>query len=221
MVRDLRLVRVCVAGPRERRTKVLWEHVRWVKWCLVYISFLILSCRGGECPNPKVDIEAEGNTSQQASPVPAKIAIDGDGMMHFSAEDRCPVCAMVIMEHPEFASGIRLQDGRSFYFCGTGCMMKAWLNPGDVLGVGQDALELPVVQDYFEGKCVDARKVIWVAGSDVMGPMGPAFVPLLNEKHLATFKERHGGKKEFQFEALNAELWEELMALKKRMGAGK
>jgi nitrous oxide reductase accessory protein NosL len=64
-----------------------------------------------------------------------------------------------------------------------------------------------VVQDYFSGQPVDGLAVYWVAGSDVVGPMGPALVPILDERQVEVFKKRHGGKAVFRLAEMTDEKW--------------
>jgi YHS domain-containing protein len=45
--------------------------------------------------------------------------------MHISSGDRCPVCAMQVSKHKKFAYAVQLMNGSTFYFCGTGCMIRA------------------------------------------------------------------------------------------------
>ncbi len=127
-----------------------------------------------------------------------------------SAADRCPVCAMRPAKYPRFAAAIQLQDMTTFYFCSPGCMLKAWLRPDIFLGTGAGDLKLPVSQEYFSGQPVDARTVFWVSGSDVVGPMGPALVPLQKDAHVDAFRRRHGGNHFFRLEDLNTDNWKAL-----------
>jgi nitrous oxide reductase accessory protein NosL len=127
--------------------------------------------------------------------------------MHLSDGDRCPVCAMPVTEHKKFAGAIALRDGQTYYFCGTGCLIRSWLHPEVFLGAGRGSLDKAVVKEYFAGEQVDARGVIFVAGSDVIGPMGPALVPVKNEADMTTFKNRHGGKTSFRLDEMNDERW--------------
>jgi nitrous oxide reductase accessory protein NosL len=127
--------------------------------------------------------------------------------MHISQEDRCPVCGMKVNSHAKFAAGIQLADGTTFYFCGSGCMIRTWLHPEIFIDRPRAALQKAVIREYFSGQTLDARSVIWVAGSDVIGPMGPAIVPLRDEKALETFLRRHGGKNTFVLDELNDARW--------------
>lgn len=154
---------------------------------------------------------AKGNHSTTHSgPAPALKSLDASGQMQISEQDRCPVCGMQISRHVKFASAIQLSDDSSFYFCGTGCMMKAWLHPEIFLDRDKQLLRRAVTPEYFEGHYVDAMAALWVAGSDVVGPMGPALVPLQDEADLETFKTRHGGKITFKLSELDDMKWKEI-----------
>ncbi len=141
---------------------------------------------------------------------PATVPLSPDGTMHISPEDRCPVCAMRPAKYPQSACAIQLADGRTFYFCDTGCMLRSWLHPDIYLGVGKDALKRAVVREYFTGAYLDGSAAIWVAGSDVIGPMGPMIVPLDGEDHVRAFQRRHGGKTLFRLEDLTETLWKKV-----------
>jgi copper chaperone NosL len=142
-----------------------------------------------------------------SGPEPGRKPLDENNRMQISAQDRCPVCGMKVAEHAKFSSAIQLTDETTFYFCGTGCMMRSWLHPEIFLATQKEQLKTPVVRDYFTGEEVDGRDVFWVAGSDVIGPMGPALVPVKGEKALEAFKRRHGGKTVFRMDEMNDDKW--------------
>ena len=62
-------------------------------------------------------------------PEPGRKPLDENNRMQISDQDRCPVCGMKVAEHAKFSSAIQLTDETTFYFCGTGCMMRSWLHP--------------------------------------------------------------------------------------------
>lgn len=140
--------------------------------------------------------------------------LDEHGRMQISAQDRCPVCAMKVSAHKKFSSAIQLTNGETFYFCGTGCMIRSWLHPDIFLKADKSELKKSLVQDYFTGQQVDGLAVYWVAGSDVVGPMGPALVPILDKGHLEIFKKRHGGKAIFRLGEMTDEKWQQLTGKK-------
>lgn len=138
---------------------------------------------------------------------PGRLGLDENVRMQISARDRCPVCGMKVIRYPKFSSAIRLANRDTFYFCSNGCMLKAWLHPEIFLQSSRQALSLAVVRDYFSGRQVDAREVFWIAGSDVIGPMGPAMVASQGRDSVDTFLKRHGGRKVFRLQELTDDLW--------------
>jgi copper chaperone NosL len=134
-------------------------------------------------------------------------SLDNRGRMQISSSDRCPVCGMKVIRYPKFSCAIQLQDTSTYYFCSTGCMVRSWMHPEIYLGKQPTDLKQPVVREYFSGRQVDARRVIFVHGSDVIGPMGPALVPVLDGKNRTVFMKRHGGKTVLRLESLTDAEW--------------
>jgi copper chaperone NosL len=135
---------------------------------------------------------------------------DEQAGIQIGKDDRCPVCAMKVSLYPKFACTMELVDGRQFSFCATGCMIRSWLHPEVYLKAEKLDIQQVWVQDYFTGQKIDGSKAFWVAGSNVIGPMGPALVPLKNESDVEAFKRRHGGKTVFHLTDLTDEKWKEI-----------
>jgi nitrous oxide reductase accessory protein NosL len=143
-------------------------------------------------------------------PSPAVKSLAADGDMNLSDADRCPVCAMFPARHPQTAAAMTLKSGETFYFCSNGCLLRTWLRSTVYLNQKQSAIDRLVVRDYFSGRPTDARAATWVAGSDVVGPMGPAIIAIGNADQVATFKTRHGGKTMFTFDQIDDNLWKQI-----------
>lgn len=135
--------------------------------------------------------------------------------MRISDQDRCPLCGMFPAKRPKTAAGMSLVDGRTFYFCGNGCLLRAWRDPAAYLGATPASIQRMVTQDFFSGVPLDAQQAWWVAGSDVVGPMGPALVALADEAEVAQFKARHGGTIVFRLAQMDDALWQKLFPPKK------
>ncbi len=184
-----------------------WNQRTWLPLCLTLalVSAMMLAsgCERGDADSGQ---DAGANADQSATPVAAAESIGADGEMHPSEEDRCPVCAMTTHDR-KMGAAIELSDGRTFYFCGPGCMLKSALHPDVFLGAGDATVERAVVTDFFTGNHVDASDVTWVAGSDVVGPMGSMIVPVVGDDALAAFLERHGGDTTFKWADLDEALW--------------
>lgn len=148
--------------------------------------------------------------SDGKGPRAGKKPLDENGQMQISPEDRCPVCGMKVMRYLKFAAAIQLRSRVTFYFCSTGCMIRSWMHPDIHLGATAAELKQPVVQEYFSGRQVDGRSLVFVFGSDVIGPMGPALVPVMGEKYLNVFKKRHGAKSQFLLDNMDDGKWQEM-----------
>lgn len=140
--------------------------------------------------------------------------LDENYQMQVSPSDRCPVCGMRVIQYSKFNCAIQLKDTTTYYFCSTGCLIRSWMHPEIYLGLARELLERPIVREYFSGRQMDARDMIFVYGSDVIGPMGPALVPVLDERHLRVFKRRHGGKTQVRLLDLNDARWYEMTGRK-------
>jgi len=142
--------------------------------------------------------------------------LDQNGRMRVGPKDRCPVCGMKVIRYPKFSSAIQLKDHDTYYFCSTGCMIRSWMHPEIYLGTKSSELKRPVVKEYFTGRQVDARDIIFVSGSDIIGPMGPALVPVLDENYLKVLIKRHGAKKHFLLKDVNDANWFDMTGKKVR-----
>ncbi|MBW2523949.1 MAG: nitrous oxide reductase accessory protein NosL [Deltaproteobacteria bacterium] len=211
--------------PTRRIPSVLRQAAMLAGWVLLVA--MLGACRDEKAP--AAGVSAAPTAAPEATPSTARTTrsasaagkspakgkpLAADGTMQISPADRCPVCAMKVAEHPKFASAIQLDDDSTYYFCGTGCMLRSWLHPEVFLGADQGELKRAVVPEYFTGKHVDAATVTWVAGSDVVGPMGPAIVPLADDASADKFKERHGGKTTFKTAELDDAKWEKMTGKK-------
>ena len=140
-------------------------------------------------------------------PIPGVNPLNKNVQMQIVKRDRCPVCGMRVAEYQKFSTAIQLSDNTTYYFCSSGCMLRAWLHPDIFLASPKGKLKSTVVREYFSGVQIDGNDVSWVAGSDVIGPMGPAFVPVKGKKALDIFTKRHGGKIVFILKELSPEKW--------------
>lgn len=148
--------------------------------------------------------------SAESGPAPASRPLTSEDSLNLSDSDRCPVCAMFPARQPQAAAAMTLKSGETYYFCSNGCLLRAWLRPTVYLGKMKATIDRLVVLDYFSGKPIDARRATWVAGSDVVGPMGPAIVTLGDAGQLAAFKKRHGGQTIFHLHQLDDALWRKI-----------
>ena len=120
------------------------------------------------------------------------------------------MCGMFPSRIPECAAAMKLKDGRTYYFCSNRCLLTAWHQPRSYLGP-EAVVSRMVVLDYFRGQPLDGSMVWWVAGSDVIGPMGPALVTLDSHEAVEAFVRRHGGKQRFKLDQMDDALWRRIL----------
>jgi copper chaperone NosL len=164
----------------------------------------------GLCVVGQMAVLADGK-----GPVPARRPLTEDCRLQVSLQDRCPVCGMFPAKWPDDAAAMVVGDDLTYYFCSNGCLLRAFRHPAKYLGVDPKKVIRLVVKDYFTGKSLDANDAFWVAGSDALGPMGPALVALSSDQAMRTFMARHGGSLVFRLDKMDEELWQRILSTRK------
>ena len=127
-------------------------------------------------------------------PVPVKLS------------DKCPVCGMFVAKYKNWQAQIVFSDGAYAVFDGPKDMFRYYLdikkyNPSrkaaDISNI--------YVTEYYTAELTDARKLYFVQGSDVNGPMGAELVPLASEAKAKEFLKDHKGKKVLKFGEVTGE----------------
>jgi nitrous oxide reductase accessory protein NosL len=99
------------------------------------------------------------------------------------------------------------KDGHSHFFDGSKDMFKFLHDlPKFAPGHRKEDITGIYVTDFYNLERMDARKALFVTGSDVLGPMGHEFVPLANKADADDFLKDHKGKKIIAFDRVTADL---------------
>ena len=123
------------------------------------------------------------------------------------AKDSCPVCGMLVSKYPNWVAVVTWKDGHAHFFDGAKDMFKFLHDlpryapghrAGDISGIW--------VTDFYNLARIDARKALFVTGSDVLGPMGHEFVPLENRADADDFLKEHKGKRILGFAEVTREM---------------
>jgi nitrous oxide reductase accessory protein NosL len=110
-------------------------------------------------------------------------------------DERCAVCGMFVAPFPQWTAAIELKDGRRYYFDGPKDMFICLFDlPGYLPGVSPEQVAGVYVTEYYGTTLQPAGEVIFVTGSDVLGPMGQELVPVLGRAAAETFLRDHAGK---------------------------
>ena len=115
--------------------------------------------------------------------------------------DRCAVCGMLVAPFPQWTAVLELNDGRLFYFDGPKDMFVAFFDlPAYIPGVSPEQVAGVYVTEYYSTRLLPANEVIFVAGSDVLGPMGQELIPVAGTEAAETFRRDHKGQKLLRLE---------------------
>lgn len=116
-------------------------------------------------------------------------------------KDRCAVCGMFVATFPQWTAAIELKDGRRFYFDGPKDLFICLFDlPAYLPGVNLELVAGVYVTEYYEASLRPATEVIFVTGSDVLGPMGQELVPVLGREAAETFRRDHKGQALMRFD---------------------
>ncbi len=112
-------------------------------------------------------------------------------------EERCAHCGMKIDPKSPFLAHIEEPGGKTLTFDTPRCALSKWLEDGKKGTVK--------VQDFYDRSWRDAKGMRFVTGSDVIGPMGPALVPV-DAARAQKFMKDHAGKKNIGLDDVTTEV---------------
>ncbi|WP_210200430.1 nitrous oxide reductase accessory protein NosL [Cohaesibacter celericrescens] len=167
-------------------------------------SFMI---RGlwGLCGCVGLIVNSDMVVAQSVSADPSDQTPFGTPMPH--DRDSCPVCGMFPARYPDWIATVLYRDGHADHFDGAKDMFKYLLDMEKYASgrKQQDILRIGVT-DYYATARIDARTALYVAGSDVLGPMGHDLIPHLDRFDADEFMKDHKGQRLLTFQEVTMEL---------------
>ena len=115
---------------------------------------------------------------------------------------RCAHCGMYADVAPRWAAEAILEDGETLRFDTPKCLF------GHTSGPGAPRTRARKVTEYYSQRLVPIEMVLFVVGSDLVGPMGKDLVPVESSR-AAAFVHDHGGRT-VEFDDVGAPLLETL-----------
>jgi nitrous oxide reductase accessory protein NosL len=120
--------------------------------------------------------------------------------------DKCQVCGMLVAGYPNWVSQIIFSDGTYALFDGPKDMFRYYFSIAKYNPAKKQAdIDAIYVTEYYSTKFMDAKKLFFVKGSDVDGPMGVELVPIDSAEKAREFMKDHHGKKILKFEEVKKE----------------
>ena len=120
-------------------------------------------------------------------------------------KERCPVCGMFVSPYPEWVGQVRHDDGTTVFFDGSKDLFKYLLSM-DRFAPDKTRRNVAAVfvTNYYDGEVITARTAFFVAGSNVMGPMGPELVPHRSLEAAQDFAQDHDGRRILRFDEITS-----------------
>jgi len=106
---------------------------------------------------------------------------------------------MFVAKYPNWVATIAYADGSHRFFDGPKDLFRYLVKEGDSATVEAEIW----VTDYYTTKPINAHDAVYVAGSDVFGPMGAELIPLATADLAESFKADHGGAAVLAFDGID------------------
>jgi hypothetical protein len=108
---------------------------------------------------------------------------------------------MFVAPFPQWTAAIEFKDGRRFYFDGPKDLFVAFFDlPAYIPGATQEQVAGVYVTEYYSTRLLPAAELLFVTGSNVLGPMGQELVPVLGTEAAETFRRDHAGQTIMRFD---------------------
>jgi copper chaperone NosL len=141
------------------------------------------------------------------TPIPAGTPQTAPALPKPAARDLCPVCGMLVSKYPNWVATVVYKDGHAHHFDGAKDLFKYLLDPPKYAQGRQSGdIARIVVTEFYGLKKIDARKALFVLGSDVLGPMGHELVPMATQEDAEEFLRDHRGKHILRFDQVHREI---------------
>ncbi len=118
---------------------------------------------------------------------------------------------MFVAKYPDWTTTMTFKDGSTLFFDGVKDFFTFFHNMNKYApGRNQTSVASATLKDYYSLKHIDARKALFVLGSNVYGPMGKELVPFEKASDARAFLRDHRGKKVLRFEEITPALLKSL-----------
>jgi len=122
-------------------------------------------------------------------------------------DDRCPVCGMFVYKYPKWAAGFVFKSGASYFHCCPKCMLHNLLHvPKYQPGETRENVCQIWITEYYTTKQTDAYEVLFVVGTNLVGPMGLDLIPVRGRTAAETLKKDYQGEFIVTLDEVSAEM---------------
>ncbi|OQX72822.1 MAG: hypothetical protein B6D59_07460 [Campylobacteraceae bacterium 4484_4] len=116
-----------------------------------------------------------------------------------------PIYQLPLKKYPHWLCEAELKNGKKVQFVSVKSMMQVYqhqeyFKKHKLLDADIDKI---YVQDFLNGKKVDAKKAFYVFGSRIVGPHGDDLIPFASQESAKLFMLKNGGTKILPFAKLS------------------
>lgn len=115
-----------------------------------------------------------------------------------SGEQRCKHCGMKVDPASAWRADLVAADGAVTSFDTPRCALTSWRS-------GKSQATTLRVQEYYERRWRNAEELRFIVGGDVVGPMGPDFVPV-DPSQATKFIQDHGADRALRLDELTMDV---------------
>jgi copper chaperone NosL len=117
-------------------------------------------------------------------------------------EERCSTCGMKIDRTSPWRAEIVLANGEILQYDTPRCAIRAWTTR-------KIATKTLRVQEYYDRNFRDGAELRFVAGGDVVGPMGPDLVPV-DPSRVTKYIQDHSADRAYMLSEITPEILKKL-----------
>ncbi|MCP4673138.1 MAG: hypothetical protein GY857_17735 [Desulfobacula sp.] len=127
---------------------------------------------------------------------------DSFGPQKIQSHRECPLCGMYPARYPQFNCQIVFKDGTYEPFDSAAGLL-VYLFFSDKTGITPKPVDKIYFKHYLKENWLEADKTFFVAGSEILGPMGIEFLPVDSEKGAKELKKQEKGEDIIHFKKIN------------------
>ena len=116
-----------------------------------------------------------------------------------------PVYLLPLKKYPKWITEAKLDNGKKVHFVSVKSMMTVYFHQPYFQRhkfIDGNITKL-YVQDYINGKKIDAKNAVYLFGSNIVGPHGDDLIPFENREKAKIFQLKNGGTKILPFNKLS------------------
>ncbi len=172
---------------------------------------LIAVIHGGQATSETAAVSSELCIVAPPTPYDARSGLPMHAPRSIPADARCPVCGMYPARSPRWAAQLVFNDGAAHFF-DSPINLFVFISKVERFSKGYSASDVAAsyVTDFGSGQWTEARRAVFVHGSNAMGPMRDGDLPAFADRQAAEAFAKNRGGKVLSFQQITPEILRQL-----------